>query len=73
MARSNLLKKKDSAQPVKSATDAPLMASKPFGDSPAKPRKVMHQSAGTLISEAPVKVLFVFKNPETPALPTAPQ
>ncbi|QDT77651.1 hypothetical protein Mal35_10790 [Gimesia maris] len=73
MARSNLLKKKDSAQPFKSATDAPLMASKPFGDSPAKPRKVMQQSAGTLISKAPVKVLFVFKNPETPALPTAPQ
>ncbi|QDT90775.1 anti-sigma factor family protein [Gimesia algae] len=73
MARSNLLKKKDSEHPFKSATDAPLMASKPLDDSPAMPRLVPQNSAGKLLSEAPVKVLFVFKNPETPALPTAPQ
>ncbi|WP_417380603.1 anti-sigma factor family protein [Gimesia sp.] len=73
LARSNPLKKQDTEHKFKSAADAPLMASKPTDEGTAKSRMGKQTAAGTLISEAPVKVLFVFKNSETPAPPTAPQ
>lgn len=73
MAQSSMLKKKVADQKSLSSADAPLMASKPTGFQVANPRPYAQQSTDSLISEAPVKVLFVFKNPESPALPTAPQ
>ncbi|WP_417384529.1 anti-sigma factor family protein [Gimesia sp.] len=73
MVQSGALKKKEADQKSPSFADVPLMAAKPTGFNTANSRQAGKQSAESLISEAPVKVLFVFKNSETPALPTAPQ
>lgn len=66
-----LIQQEDQEHPA--ADDAPLVASKPTHNQIAKSRMLAQQSADALISEAPVKVLFVFKTPEHPAAATAPQ